>query len=236
MGTTYVVFLNVTKDDLVKVERSRHNLPIIRIFYDSSMELLIVKLMVGKAHGWVGTLFAELLREKVRSRCGSMRALYNMGAFRCTSAMGREKEPDVALVSKSRKLELDWPSCVIEVGVPETIAALKNDAYFRIRHSGGLTRVVILIAVDIWSKLLTIERWGDVPPTYPSHVVGLMMQPRMVQTMTIDTNGAIGAPLDVPLGLIFDVGHVPAGVLPTDFSFDAIELSDFFAEFWEMLG
>ncbi|KAG0630096.1 hypothetical protein M758_1G153600 [Ceratodon purpureus] len=234
MATEYLVFRKVTKDDLVKIDRSHCDLRI-RIFYDFSMELLIVKLMVGKAHEWVSTLFAEHLREKVRGRCGDFYTLCDMGAFRCTSAMGRAKEPDVALVPMNRQNEADWPSCVIEVGVSESLAALKNDAHFWILHSGGLTRVVILIAVDPQTRTLTIERWGDKPPAYPSHVTGGVIRPRMAQCVTIDINGVIGAPLDVPSGLIFDVGHVPTGVLASDFSFDANELSALYTRFWGML-
>ena len=60
MGTVYLVFSEVTKDNFVKIERSRLDLPI-RIFYDPSMELLIMKLMVGKAHELVGNLFGDIL-------------------------------------------------------------------------------------------------------------------------------------------------------------------------------
>ena len=81
-----------------------------------------------------------------------------MGAFRCTSAMGWKKELDVALVPKNRNHEMDWPSIVIEVGVSESLVALKNDVHFWILHSGGLTHVAMLITVDIQFKMITIER------------------------------------------------------------------------------
>ena len=235
MGTEFLVFQKVTKADLVNIEGSRRNLPI-RIMYDSWMELLIVKLMAGKAHDWIGTLFAYLLLEKVRNRCGDMFALCHMGAFRCVSDSGREKEPDAALVPMNRRCEVDWPSCVIEVGVSERLAALQSDAHFWIQHSGGLTRVVILIFENTQARILTIERWGHVPPVYPSHVAGLVIRPRMIQHVTIDMNGAVGAPLDVPSSLVFDVGNVPPGVLPTDFSFDANDLVAFYERFWAMLN
>ena len=86
----------------------------------------------------------------------------------------------------------------------------------------------MLIAVDIQSKMITIERWGNEPLVYPSHVAGPNIQPRMVQCVTIDMNSVVGAPLNIPSGLIFDAGNVPGGVLPTDFSFDANELRAFF--------
>ena len=129
METTYLVFSEVTKDNFVKIERSRRDLPI-RIFYDPSMELLIVKLMAGMAHKLVGNFFGDKIRDKVQSRSGDRYALYLMGAFHCTSAMGRKKESDVALVPKNRNYKMDWPSIVIEVGVSESLAVLKNDAHF----------------------------------------------------------------------------------------------------------
>ena len=36
------------------------------------------------------------------------------------------------------------------------------------------------------------------PPLNPSHVAGLVIRLWMVQSVTIDMNGAIGALLDVP--------------------------------------
>ena len=235
MGTEFLVFQKVTKGDLMNIDRSRCNLPI-RIMYDSWMELLIVKLMAGKAHGWIGTLFADLPQEKVHNQCGDMFALCHMGAFRCVSDIGHEKESDVALVPMNQHRVADWPSCVFEVGVSERLSVLQSDAHFWILHSGGLTRVVILISVDTQTKIPTIERWGSVPPLYPSHVAGLVViQPRMVQRVTIDMNRAIGAPLDVPSGLVFDMGNVPLGILPIDFSFDANDLIAFYGRFWAML-
>lgn len=131
---------------------------------------------------------------------------------------------------------LDWPSLVIEVGVFESLGALRCDTHFWIFHSDGMTRIVILIAVDVESKFITIERWGHVPAEHLSHVVGHSIQSRKVQSVTINDSGVVnGAPLDIPASLIFDVGSIPIGVQPTDFSFRAHELSAFCEEFWSMV-
>ena len=49
MDTSYLIFSKVTKGDLKNIDRARRDLSI-RILYDSSMELLIVKLLIEKAH------------------------------------------------------------------------------------------------------------------------------------------------------------------------------------------
>jgi hypothetical protein len=81
MATKYLAFCNVCEDDLVAIDRSRRNLPTLRILYDSTMELLIVKLMVGKAHEWATNLFCDLLRQKVQVHCGDVRALCTLAFF-----------------------------------------------------------------------------------------------------------------------------------------------------------
>lgn len=232
MGTEYVVFCGVTKEGLTKIDRFR-GMPF-RLMYDSETESLIIKIMVGKAHDWVAGLFSDILRQKILSKCGDFRALSDMRTFRCRSESGREKEPDVALVPRNRNRVEDWPSLVIEVGVAESLNALRRDAFFWIFHSNEATRVVLVIAVDVTARTITIERWGNEPLIIPARVP--LIRPRKLQSLTIDVNGVVGAPLLVPSELIFDSGHVPQGVLGSDFTFDANELTSFFVEFWGMLN
>ena len=160
-----------------------------------------------------------------------------MGSFWCESG-ARLKELDVALVPPGRDLEKDWPSVVFEVGVLETLSALWNDAHFWITKSGGLTRVVLLFAVDVLAKTIVIERWGHLPSVYPSHVVGgPNIRARMIQTISIDRGGVvIGAPLLLPSDLVFDIGRIPQEVLAIDFSFDVQDLILFSTEFWGALN
>ena len=165
MSMDYVVFSKVTKEDLQRMDGCQRGFSS-RIFYDSSTELLIVKLMAGKAHEWYGNLFSDLLRRKVETRCGDFWALTDMGSFRCVG-LTRQKEPDVALLPVGRHQTEDWPSMVIEVGVLEHLSALHSDAHFWISSSGGRTRVVLLIAIDLESRSIIMERWGDVAPIYP---------------------------------------------------------------------
>ena len=58
MATHYLAFFGMSKEDFEKVDRSCNHLPLMRFLYDSKLELLIVKIMVGKAHEWCGNAFA----------------------------------------------------------------------------------------------------------------------------------------------------------------------------------
>ena len=127
---------------------------------------------------------------------------------------------------------------VIEVGVSEHLSALHSDAHFWISTSGGRTRVVLLIAIDLESRSIIMERWGDVAPIYPHATAatpGPYFWPRKIQFVAIEGNSVVGAPLVIPLDLVFDIGNVPVGVLPTDFTFDATELLAFSHQFWTWL-
>jgi hypothetical protein len=87
--------------------------------------------------------------------------------------------------------------------------------------------------------MITMERWGDVPPTYPSHVGGPNLRQRKwkIQFVTIDSHGIVdGAPFQVPANLIFDPGFIPQGILIDDFQFPAHELTLFAGEYWGMLN
>jgi hypothetical protein len=113
--------------------------------------------MVGKAHFWATNLFCDLIREKVQRRCGDLRAICPMEATRFRGAMS-QKEADMALVPRNRNRCQDWPLIVIEVGVAESLSALKSDAHFWIANNGGLKCIVILIAIDVGQRMITMER------------------------------------------------------------------------------
>jgi hypothetical protein len=126
---------------------------------------------------------------------------------------------------------------VIEVGVAETISDLRSDAHYWILRSRGLIRVVILISTNVAQRIITMERWGDVPPTYPSHVGGPNLRLWKIQSVTLDRHGVVdGAPFQVPANLIFDPGFIPQGILIDDFQFPAHELTLFAGEYWGMLN
>ena len=131
---------------------------------------------------------------------------------------------------------------VVEVGMSEVLRELQSHATFWLYCSEGhRIGIVILIAVDIVTKKITIERWGHVPPVYPSHLAVLAIKvavptirPRKIQAITIDDNGINGVPLEIPSRLVFDV--LLTGVTVNDFQFSAQDLHFFYETFWSMLS
>jgi hypothetical protein len=233
MATEYVAFCGVTEEHLALIELHRRQLPSMRILHDARLELLIVKLMAGKPHEWAGSVFADMFKDMVRVRTGSLFHICDMRTTRFTIPGVRSKEGDSAFVPATRRQLGDLPSMVVEVGVSEALGDLRSDATFWLRFSQGQTKIVILIAVNIGTRTITIERWGHVPPVYPSHLAVAAIRPRKVQEITIDDNGIMGSPLEIPSGLVFDV--LPASVNVNDFQFTAHDLQFFYDTFWSML-
>jgi hypothetical protein len=233
MATEYVAFCGVTEEHLALIELRRRQLPSIHILHDARLELLIVKIVAGKPHQWAVSVFADMFKDMVRVRTGSLFFICDMGTTRFTIPGLRSKEGDVAFVPATRRQLGDWPSMVLEVGVSESLGDLRSEATFWLCGSQGQTRIVILIAVDIVTRTITIERWGHVPPVYPSHLAVPAIRLRKIQAITIDGNGTIGAPLKIPSGLVFDV--LPVGETVNDFQFVAQDLQDFYRTFWGML-
>jgi hypothetical protein len=126
------------------------------------MDLLIVKIMVGKRHEHAARLSSDMLWMKVLSSTGDFYALYDVGVTRSIGCL-RGKEPSASFCPSTRNGENDWPSIVVEVGVSKLHSALINDAHFWIKESAGMTWVVILIAINWDQKQVTMERWGHVP-------------------------------------------------------------------------
>jgi hypothetical protein len=114
------------------------------------MDLLIVKIMVGKRHERATRLFVDMLRMKVLSSIGDFYALYNVGVARFSDLLKRKK-PDASFCPSNQNGENDWPSLVVEVGISQLCSALISDAHFWIKESASMIWVDILIAIN-WDQ------------------------------------------------------------------------------------
>ena len=92
------------------------------------------------------------------------------------------------------------------MGVPEPLSPLRTDAHFWLVHSGGQTRVVILISVNKTTRVVKIERWGHMPRTRPTRRQSPKYSPTKMQALSLRSNGQLtGGPLCIPAFKIFDV-------------------------------
>jgi hypothetical protein len=154
----YLGFTHVTRRDLEDIDEIRGEVPKMTILYDWHEETLIVKFMVGVAHGFCTRLLALVFIDVFRARTGDEEAFDPIGSS-CFSGAQRLKEGDEAFTPKSRSLEADWPSIVFEVVVSETMIQLQLDARFWLECYGGKTRVVIIVCINRNARSIVIERW-----------------------------------------------------------------------------
>ena len=235
-GKQYIAFRDVQQSRLRLIEhrRSCSEIPAFRLLYDAAEEVLIIKLIPGAHYKVAVVKFTEDFAVK-RHILGVRDALKPFGSTRYEALTGRSKEADGAWRPSTRVLPTDWPSLVIEVGASESLGQLRTDADFWLTKSGSQTRVVILLAVNKATRVMTIERWEDVPSPRPRRLTSSPHNPTMVQTLTLHANGlVIGGPLLIPASKVYDT--LPAGLGQNDFAFTAQDLAQYIQDYWLLVG
>ena len=105
----------------------------------------------------------------------------------------RSKEGDEGLaLSGTRKAKTGWPSFVVEVGYSQSLDSLRGAASWWLVHSGGQTRMVILIKITEWPLELHLEQWVKVDDESQRHT--WFRQPKvpgMVKYWKIDAEGEV---------------------------------------------
>jgi hypothetical protein len=231
----YLAIEQFAEDDLLELERKglRRELPPFKLTLDNGAEEMIVKLS-GRAHERVSSAFAEKFVDE-QTRLGIRGAFFPMGAGRNQLADGVGKEPNASYKPRTRRnMEDDYPSFVVEVGASESLARLRIDAERWLTKTGGETRIVLLMFLDVDARTLEFERWQhSVFPPLRVTRSGRAWAPHRAQTLTYDDNtGQItGDPLILPINLLLDT------VLPQvpgwEISISRQELLDFCNDVFE---
>ena len=196
--------------------------------------MLLIKLIPTREHDVAVMTFSSELAVKLHI-LGVRCTLLPFGATRHRALSGRSKEADQAYQPSTRVLPTDWPSLVIEVGVSQSLGKLRSDAHFWLTQSAEQTRVVILIYVKRATRVMTIERWEDVPSPRPRRLTSPPHNPTMVQTLTLHANGlVIDGPLLITASKVYDT--LPPGLGQNDFTFTNQELTQYIQQHWAMVG
>lgn len=224
----YLAFTSVSQESVDEIDRVREErrgwLPRMTILYDGREEILIVKLMVGVMHELSARQFARMFEAK---------SLLPTGSTRCGRRGGRSKEADVSYTPLSRPLEDDaWPSLVIEVGVPESLAMLRSDAAFWITNSDGRTRIVIVLSVNRRDRRILVERWEEDPRIRPNRSTANYSRiPRLMQSLTLNAGVTyVGLPFEIPAEKVFD--DLPENIPGGEFLFTPDYLNAFNTSIW----
>ncbi len=231
----YLAFTNVSQESLDEIDRIREEkqgwLPRMTILYDGREEILIIKLPAGVLYCGVVHEFASMFHEKF-FRLGVCASLVATGCGRFGRRGGRSKEADIGYKPISRHMVDEWPSFVIEVGVSESLAMLRNDAAFWITKSDGRTHIVIVLSINQRRQQFLIERWEEVPRTrLIRSTANYNRIPRLMQSLTLNADVDYDGPsLVIPAEKVFDV--VPQNIPGEEFLFTPNILNEFKTTIW----
>ena len=231
-GEQYIAFREVQQSDLRLIAHgsTRSELPEFRFLYDPAEEVTIVKLKDGQYHEVAGGGFGGLFLHKLALLEAT---LDHFGSTPYVAPNGRSKEPDDSWAPSDRDAGIDLRSLVIELGVSDSLVQLRMDAHHWRTQRGGQNRVVIILAVNRGSKLMTIERWELARTTRPTRASVAPGIPTQIQLLTLYDNGTVdGGPLLIPASKVYDT--LTPGLGQNDFTFTNQELTQYIQQYWAM--
>jgi hypothetical protein len=126
------------------------------ILYDGREEILIIKLPAGGLYCVVTAAFARMFDTKL-FLLGVHASLFPIGSATFGRRGSRLKEANISYIPCSRRVEEDWPSFVMEVGVLVSLAMLHSDVAFWITSSDGRTRIVIVLSINRRDRRTLVE-------------------------------------------------------------------------------
>jgi hypothetical protein len=232
----YLAFTSVSQESLDKIDRTREErrgwLPRMTILYDGREEILIVKLMVGAMHAVSAHQFLRMFETKLL-RLDVSASLLGTGSTTFGRRGGRSKEADISYIPLSRRLEDNWPSLVVEIGVSESLAMLRRDAAFWITNSDGRTRIVIVLSVNRRDQRFLVERWEEVPRIRPNpYTANYSRIPGLMQSLTLNAGVEYeGVSLEIPAHKLYD--GLPQNIPGGEFLFTPDYLNAFNTSIWE---
>ena len=158
-GGQYAVFSQVTQDDFANIDRFRDtHCKSLRFVYYEKEETLIVKIMPGLAHEVTRGLFDTILAIKLAAM-GLDQELGYMGSI-TYQGMGSRKEANSTFRPLlPRPYVTDWPTLVIECGVPESLKNLRRDSNWWFANSAAQVKTVLLFSVSEKERKINIEQW-----------------------------------------------------------------------------
>lgn len=159
-GAQYIGVLEITKEVMPQIDQIRSELPLLRLYHDTSFDRLVIK-FVGVREEIAIREFGIQFTENCLAIGITRYDLLNIGAGRKQSADGfRHKEPNDSFGPKNtRPSERDLPTMAIEVDRSENLSKLRNDAHFWLTRTDRKARVVILIHIQADNKMLHVEHW-----------------------------------------------------------------------------
>lgn len=227
----WVLFTNVTRQAFDRDFLNSDDKIIERCWnsYDSTQNLLLVKMPVSRPHEIASRLFERLLFESLEPM-GLTRCLRSFGSATCVGANGSAKQPECQFLPKRlpRARTDEWPSVVVEGGFSESPSKLMSDARFWLEQSNGDVQMVITIKIYQSTPEIVLESW--------EHVNDRAKRNQVV-TINKGENGHLylrGQPFIIGFQKLFL--RPPSIPRETDIRFDDHILKELATEIWEEQG
>jgi len=232
-GGQYAVFAPVTKKQLATIGRScSRSYKSLRFFHIEPANTLIVKIQPPHAQPISTGRFNTMIYGKVRNMGLADRLCCTGGTT--FEGLWSSKEADSTWTPDSRLCSHEnWPTLVMESGLPESIKRLEVEAGWWLDISMGEVKVVLLICVSWTDKKITLDKWELATTPNPE-----VSEDRPHPTITVPTKTghveivdgkATGAPLRLRFKNLFlrDPGKGQGDIV-----FTAKELEAYAAYVW----
>jgi hypothetical protein len=223
----YLGFQPVTKDEMKTIDILHASIgKSIRFRYFHDTSLLITKLMPTSALETSHAGFGMLIFLRTMKMGIPEGELWSMAASTYYAENHRSsKEGDTSFKPCSRPKATDWPSIVIESGFSESLQGLRSDANWWLTNSHDGVKIVILIALEMATKSIQMEKWLLAPAANGNGPVATKAQ----EVVILPTSSVTGAPLT----LEFENIHLrPPTGQEKDIVLTAGELSKWADHFW----
>ncbi|KAG0644333.1 hypothetical protein HOY80DRAFT_941332 [Tuber brumale] len=213
-GGHYVVFSPVTKYQLSRIDKVREDrYNHLRFMYLLDPQALIVRIMPCGVSEIAARELGQIIWKETAAM-GLYDDLVDMGSMRYQCIAG-SKEPDAAFKPKSsRPSESNWPTLVIECGVPKSIDRMRSDANWWLKGSSPGVNIVLLLCISQVNQTIHVEQWERVGvpnqlSTQPNPNDDFV--PTLVQTAYIDAAQSVApsSPMTLDFAKLFLRQPVP---------------------------
>jgi hypothetical protein len=183
-GNQFLVVLGLSSHARDRLINRKDNLGVsFRFMWDGSIGIL--KVLPSRTHSATTSELRAEIAEKIDS----------MGVHRLQTAWGSTTTHEGTVSTKGKEADESfhppprfpvpgqqsepWPTLVIETGVSESLAKLREDAKWWFNNSNGDVRIVLILSIKKRTRTVLLEKWQLAPPV-PQ---GGMMTHQMINTL-----------------------------------------------------
>ena len=168
-GNQFLVVVGLSSQARDRLMNRKCNLGVsFRFMWDGSMG--IIKVLPSRTHDMTTSELRAEIAEKIA----------NMGIPRLQTAWASTTTHEGTVTTKGKEADESfhppprfpvlgqqsepWPTLVIETGVSESLAKLREDVKWWFNNSNGEVRIVLILSIKKRTRTVLLERWQLAPP------------------------------------------------------------------------